>query len=89
MAWSVIGTQTHEGVKTCKRMTAQRAQHKVAAAGVRAAGQCFTVYGVDELCNVIRFKYLGRIVSHDDNDIPAMRRNLKRARATWGRISKN
>ena len=69
-------------------MTAQRAQHMVAAAGARAAGQRFTAYGADDLRNVLRFKYLGRIMSHDDNDIPAMRRNLKRAQATWGRVSK-
>ena len=42
----------------------------------------------DELRNVLRFKYLGRVLSHDDNDVPAMWRNLKRAQATWGRVSK-
>ena len=36
-----------------------RAQHKVAAAGIRAAAQRFTV------------KYLGRVLSHDNNGIPA------------------
>merc|ERR1712086_342394 len=69
-------------------MTAMQEQHVVAAAGARIAGQRFTACGSDELRNVLRFKYLGRILSHDDNDIPAMRRNLKRARATWGRVSK-
>ena len=34
------------------------------------------------------FKYLGRVLSHNDNNILAMRRNLKRARATCGRVSK-
>jgi hypothetical protein len=87
-AWSVIGTPAHEGSKTCRRMAAQRAQHQLAAADMRAAELRFTAYGSDELCNVERFKYLGRVLSHDDNDVPAMRRNLKKARATWGRISK-
>ena len=40
------------------------------------------------LRNALRFKYLGRILLHDDSDIPAMRRNLKRARGVWGRVSK-
>ena len=40
------------------------------------------------LHNVERFRYLGRILSHDDTDIPAMRRNLKKARGTWGQESK-
>ena len=78
VAWSVICTPAHEGSKTCQRMTAMREQHVVAAAGARAAMQRFTAYGADELRNVLRFKYLGRVLSHDDNDVPAMRRNLKR-----------
>ena len=27
-------------------------------------------------------------MSMDDNDVPAMRRNLKKARRTWGRLRK-
>ena len=56
--------------------------------GVRAARQRFTAYGADELRNVLWFKYLERIVSHDDNDIPAVQQNLKRARANSGCVSK-
>ena len=82
VAWSVLGTPAHEGSKTCKWMTVQQTQHELAAAGIWAAGQRFTAYGADELRNVLRFKYLGRIMLHDDNGIPVMRRNLKRARAT-------
>jgi hypothetical protein len=33
---------------------------------------------------VERFRYLWRLLSHDDNDVPAMRRNLKLTRATLG-----
>ena len=73
VAWSVVITSAHKGSKTCRRMTAMRRQHEVAAEGVRDAVQRFTAYGEDKLRNVLRFKYLGRIVSHDDNDIPAMR----------------
>ena len=35
-----------------------------------------------------QFKYLGRVLSFDDNDTPAIRRNIKRARQVWGCISK-
>ena len=35
-----------------------------------------------------QFKYLGRIVSYDDNDTPAIRRNIKRARRQWGQFRK-
>ena len=88
MAWSVTNTPAHEGSKTCRWMTTQRVQCKVATAGIRAASQRFTAYGSEELCNKERCCYLGRVLSYDDNDVPVMRRNLKRARATWGRISK-
>ena len=30
---------------------------------------------------------LGRVLSYDDSDTPAIRYNLKRARAAWGRLS--
>ena len=59
------------------------------AADIWTVIQQFTVYRVDELCTVYQFKYLGWISSNDDNVIPAMYWNLKRAWATWGRISKN
>ena len=42
----------------------------------------FTAYG-EELRRVDRFKYLGRMLSYDDSDTPAVRRNLKKARASW------
>ena len=33
------------------------------------------------------FKYLGKLTSFDDNDIQAIRSNLKKARKTWARLS--
>ena len=32
--------------------------------------------------DVEQFKYLGHVMSMDENDVPAMRRNLKRAQKT-------
>ena len=31
---------------------------------------------------------MGQLLSFDDNDTPVIRRNIKRARQVWGRISK-
>ena len=70
----------HETSKTCRRMAAQQRQHLVAAEGARAMERTFTAYGESELCRVERFKYLGRVLSYDDNDIPTSRQNFKRAR---------
>ena len=35
-----------------------------------------------------QFKYLGCVMSMDDNNVPAMQRNLKRAGKTRGRLRK-
>ena len=83
-----IGTPAHEGSKACRWMAAQQAQHKVVYVGVWAAKRRFMAYEEHELRSVLLFKYAGRVVLHDNNNIPAMRRNFKRARATWGRVSK-
>jgi hypothetical protein len=44
--------------------------------------------GDEELETVKEFKYLGRITSDDDDDLPAVRDNLKKARARWARVSR-
>ena len=33
-----------------------------------------------------QFRYLGRVVDEDDNDVYAASRQLSRAKAKWGRI---
>jgi RNA polymerase-binding transcription factor DksA len=47
----------------------------------------FTI-GDEEIETVHHFKYLGRITSDDDDDLPAVRDNLKKARMRWARVSK-
>jgi hypothetical protein len=37
---------------------------------------------------VENFKYLGRILDNNDDDRPAIKRNLTRARAAWGRLGR-
>ena len=83
---AAIGTAKHLASKHCREMAARRRRHRVAADGARAMRRTFTAYG-KELRRVDRFKYLGRVLSYDDSDTPAIRRNLKRARVAWGRLS--
>ena len=83
---SVLGSTRHLSSSTCKMMTAQREQHRCAEAGRRASARKFRACG-QELRNVDQFRYLGRMLSSSDCDVPAMRRNLKRARGVWRRIS--
>ena len=73
--------------QTCRRETAARRQHAVAVESRAALLRTFSMYG--ELLKVVRqFKYQGRVVSYDGNDTPAVRRNIKKARLTWGQFPK-
>ena len=71
MQVSTAGTPAHEASATCKRATAARRQYAVASASRPAMDRTFTAYG-EVLKSVKQFKYLGRIVSYDDNDTPAI-----------------
>ena len=85
MQVSTAGKPSHEASKTCQEMAAGRRQHAVAAQRKAALRQTFTAYG-EPLRQVSQFKYLGRIVSYEDSDVPAVRRQIKRARRTWGQF---
>ena len=67
-------------------MAAQRTQHRLAAEVGRAREQRFYAYG-NALRNIDLFRYLGPMLSAADTDVPALRRNLKKARGVWRRIS--
>ena len=62
-------------------------QHEAAVAAGRALQASFTIYA-EELERVEVFKYLARLLSMDDNNGPAIRANLTKARKTWARISR-
>ena len=72
--------QAHVASKTCQARTA-RLQRR---SKLNAPTVVFTV-GNKPIENVEEFKYLGRFVKHNDDDIIAVNNNLKKARATWGR----
>ena len=80
---AVLGSKRHEATWTCQTFCAMRVQHERAAAGMKALRRRFTAYGTEELRQVEVFKYLGRNVSHVNNNVPAMRRNLKRVCVIW------
>ncbi len=45
----------------------------------------FTAHG-EELEQVEVFKYLGRLLSHDDNNALAIQANIRKARNCWARV---
>ena len=69
----------HRNTKICREGHAKKLQHDAAVKSALALHETFTAYG-DELDRVEVFKYLGRLLSHDDNDVQAARGNLKKAR---------
>ena len=68
-------------------MRARQDQYAAARRGAATLRQRFTAKG-KPLKRVQLFKYLGRIIAYDGNDVPAARPQLARARAVWGRLSK-
>ena len=76
-------TPAHENLLTCLWATITRRQHSLEAKSRAALRQTFSVYG-EPLKVVRQFNYLGRVISYDDNGTPALRRNIKKARLTWG-----
>jgi hypothetical protein len=60
----------------------QQVQHETAAAAQLSLKRLFFVYE-EELEQVEVFKYLGRLLSHDDIYTQTMRTNLAKARRCW------
>jgi hypothetical protein len=76
----------HQKTELCKERWCQRVQHETAATARLSLKTRFFVYG-EELQHVKVFKYLGRLLLHDDNDTQAMRANLAKACRCWARVS--
>ena len=77
---------THEQTALCREGFVQRRRRERRVAASKAVGQQLTVYG-DELERVEEFKYLGRVLSMEDDDTHAVRDRLAKARRVWNRIS--
>jgi hypothetical protein len=75
----------HINTVECRVGTARRHQQDMAVQSALALCQQFTVHGdVSERAEV--FRYLGCLLSQDDDDIQAVRSQLCKARGTWARI---
>ena len=76
------GSTRHLDSKLCHQLMAQREKHACTLEGLRAMELIFTAYGKGkELRKVEHVRYLVWILLFDNNDAPAMRSNLKHARA--------
>jgi hypothetical protein len=71
--------RNHQATELCRKRYEQLVHYETAATARLALNTRFYVYG-EELERVEVFKYLGRLLSYDDNDTQAMRANLTKAR---------
>ncbi len=76
----------HQCTRLCLEGWERRKQHEAADAARIALARTFTAYGED-LKRVEVFKYLGQLLTYNDNDSQAMRLNLKKARKSWMQVS--
>ncbi len=79
-------SQGHHHTGLCQRGGERKCQHEAAVHSKRALEHTFSANG-EELETVEVFKYLGRLISHDDADTQAMRSNLRKARGCWAQVS--
>jgi hypothetical protein len=75
----------HIHSQVCQTGVERRAQRDSAISSALALRQLFYVKG-EVLKKVELFRYLGRILGQDDNDIRAVRSQIKKARGIWAQV---
>jgi hypothetical protein len=75
----------HYRSKECSIGAERKQQREAAVTSALALRQQFSVHG-DVLERVEVFKYLGRLLVQDDDDIQAIRAQIQKAWATWARV---
>jgi hypothetical protein len=79
--------EKHQATKACKAGAKRHSDRSAGMAQQEALAVRFNVNG-EEIETVNTFRYLGRELTSDDSDWEAVRRNLAKARARWGRLAK-
>jgi hypothetical protein len=77
----------HRGNRLCRKAQERREKRTMEEKNRTADWVEFSVNGTG-IEKVGSFKYLGRILSEDDNDWPAIRANIQKARQRWGQIAR-
>ena len=76
---------THINTKECWVGTERQHQRDMVVQSALALRQQLTVHG-NVLERVKVFRYLGRLLLQDDDDIQAMQSQLRKAHGTWARV---
>ncbi len=77
---------THINTKECRARTEQRHQRDMVVRSALALRAQFTIHD-QVLERVDVFKYLGCLLSQDNYNVQAVRAQIRKARATWARVS--
>jgi hypothetical protein len=75
----------HINMKECRAGTERRHQQDMAVQSALALREQFMVHG-DVLEKVEVYRYLGRLLLQDDNDVQAVRSQLCKVQGTWARV---
>ena len=77
----------HTGSKTCEKVSTRRQNEELQDPLALADEIKFYIQG-EEIERVKEFKYLGRILTHNDNDTRCVGNALMKARRQWNCIGK-
>ena len=82
-----VHTEKHRTSADCKHFQESKMKRKQETMQQSAKSIEFFMGG-RQINKVKIFKYLGRMITDEDDDLPAMELQLKKARGAWGRIGK-
>ena len=82
-----LNLQRHRGSQTCKKAAQRRHHEQLQRAQFDAESVTFTVNG-KQIERVREFRYLGRIITDNDDDTRCIKDNIKRAKKRWNCIAK-
>jgi hypothetical protein len=80
-------TERHTSSVECRKHTKTKTKRKKEIIQQAAPNVKFLV-GQDKITITSSFKYLGRIITNNDDDLPAVEVQIKKSRKVWARINK-
>ena len=82
-----VNTPEHLNSEECKQYAEIKRNKRLDLCNQAAINVKFEINEV-KLKEVKQFKYLGRVLENDDDDLTAVENQIAKARMTWGRIGK-
>ena len=77
----------HLETSQCRTGTERKRQRLAEAEMLATSEKAFHAYGI-QMRAVAEFKYLGRVLTNTDDDWLAVAGNIRKARASWGRLER-